>query len=393
MSDHQSISASPERQRGEAHVDHCRRASNKRTLCAPRFLLAPRPWPLAPLSIAALLLLSPDLLAQPRRVWIPPEPSTSEKVVTALVHVAAYFWIFVLGSVIGSFLNVVAYRLPKGMPLFWPPSSCPSCGNRIAIRDNIPVLGWLLLKGKCRNCSQPISPRYPIVEAVVGVFFALLAAVELFTGGANLPFREPGVLSGVVSILLFPTPLLIAQFLFHAVWLSSMVAIVLIDLDRQPVPAKKFLAWMGTIAIIAVALEPRLLPVKAVSPGWTNERIEAVVQSLLGATLGFALGYPRKQLASGAVAAVLSLTGACFGWQAVVAAFVLGILIAIVGVIGWRIGTTTKAFSPPPLSFWVAIGAFIHLLIWRPWTSVEQLPGPATPWWAWLLYALLLLKP
>ena len=96
-------------------------------------------------------------------------------------------------------------------------------------------------------------------------------------------------------MLLFPTPLLIAQFLFHAVWLSSIVGIVLIDIDRQPVPIKKFLAWMGTLAIIAVALEPRLLPVKAVSPGWTNERVEAVVQSLLGATLGFAMEHRLRR--------------------------------------------------------------------------------------------------
>jgi leader peptidase (prepilin peptidase)/N-methyltransferase len=82
----------------------------------------------------------------------------------------------VLGLAIGSFLNVVIYRVPAGLSVVHPPSACPKCGNEIRNRHNMPVLGWLMLRGRCYDCSEPISPRYPIVEALTGVVFAGAAA-------------------------------------------------------------------------------------------------------------------------------------------------------------------------------------------------------------------------
>ncbi|MCW2584842.1 MAG: Prepilin peptidase, partial [Frankiales bacterium] len=81
----------------------------------------------------------------------------------------------VFGLAIGSFLNVVVWRVPRGESVVRPPSSCPQCGNEIRPRDNVPVLGWLLLRGKCRDCGLPISARYPVVEALTGALFAVLA--------------------------------------------------------------------------------------------------------------------------------------------------------------------------------------------------------------------------
>src|SRR6478736_4296453 len=78
------------------------------------------------------------------------------------------------GLIIGSFLNVVAYRLPRKESLSHPPSHCPSCDTPIKPYDNIPVLSWLLLRGRCRHCKAPISPRYPIVEATTGILWALV---------------------------------------------------------------------------------------------------------------------------------------------------------------------------------------------------------------------------
>ena len=82
---------------------------------------------------------------------------------------------FVLGALVGSFLNVVIWRVPRGESVVHPPSACPACGQPIRPRDNLPVLGWLLLRGRCRDCKAPISPRYPLVEAGTGMLFALLA--------------------------------------------------------------------------------------------------------------------------------------------------------------------------------------------------------------------------
>jgi leader peptidase (prepilin peptidase)/N-methyltransferase len=80
-----------------------------------------------------------------------------------------------LGLLIGSFLNVVVHRVPRGESIVRPPSACPGCGNAIQHRDNVPVLGWLLLKGRCRDCDAPISPRYPLVEVATAGLFGVMA--------------------------------------------------------------------------------------------------------------------------------------------------------------------------------------------------------------------------
>lgn len=80
----------------------------------------------------------------------------------------------VLGLAIGSFLNVVIHRVPRGESVVSPPSHCPRCDAQILNRHNVPVLGWLMLHGRCHHCALPISARYPLVEAVTGLLFALV---------------------------------------------------------------------------------------------------------------------------------------------------------------------------------------------------------------------------
>ena len=81
----------------------------------------------------------------------------------------------VLGLAVGSFLNVVVWRVPRGESVVRPPSACPGCAQPVRPRDNVPVAGWLLLKGRCRDCAAPISPRYPLVELGTAALFAVLA--------------------------------------------------------------------------------------------------------------------------------------------------------------------------------------------------------------------------
>jgi leader peptidase (prepilin peptidase) / N-methyltransferase len=99
-------------------------------------------------------------------------------------------FIALLGAVLGSFLNVVIHRLPLGESLASPGSRCPSCGTPIAPYDNVPVLSWLLLRGRCRHCRAPISPRYPTVELLTAVTFAAVVAVRGFDDDLilELPF-------------------------------------------------------------------------------------------------------------------------------------------------------------------------------------------------------------
>ena len=82
-----------------------------------------------------------------------------------------------MGLLIGSFVNAVAHRIPRGISVITPPSACPACGHEIRPRDNIPIAGWLILRGRCRDCRGPIPMRYPLVEAATGGVFAVMAAV------------------------------------------------------------------------------------------------------------------------------------------------------------------------------------------------------------------------
>jgi len=133
-----------------------------------------------------------------------------------------------LGLAVGSFLNVVAYRLPRGESLSRPGSRCPSCGTPVRPYDNVPVLSWLALRGRCRSCRTGISVRYPLIEALTG---ALCVAVVLAGGG------QPGTLVGLAFVLL-------------------LVPIAFIDLDHRIIPNK----LTGPGAVLAVALVAILHP-------------------------------------------------------------------------------------------------------------------------------------
>jgi leader peptidase (prepilin peptidase)/N-methyltransferase len=117
----------------------------------------------------------------------PDESST----MTAAHHALLAAWFGILGCCVGSFLNVCVYRLPRGMSLFHPRSQCPHCRRAIRARDNLPVVGWLLLRGRCRDCRGAISPRYAAVELTAGLLFtgAYLAAVGLWAGD---PWEQAG---------------------------------------------------------------------------------------------------------------------------------------------------------------------------------------------------------
>ena len=130
----------------------------------------------------------------------------------------------IFGAILGSFLNVVAHRLPRGESLARPPSRCPSCGAPVKPYDNIPVLSWLLLRGRCRNCGTRISARYPLVEAGT----ALLLALVVVAKGAD---RDAWL--GIAFLLL-------------------LVPITLIDLDHRLIPNK--LTLPGAIVAVVIVL-------------------------------------------------------------------------------------------------------------------------------------------
>jgi leader peptidase (prepilin peptidase)/N-methyltransferase len=140
---------------------------------------------------------------------------------TMLALLAAPF-----GLLIGSFLNVVAYRLPRGESLVTPRSRCTSCGEEVRPYDNVPVLSWLVLRGRCRHCGVRISARYPAVELVTAVAFGAVAAVRGFDAGLLLDLPFAAMLIAVADIDLehriVPNKILLPL----AVWGIAVTAIV-----------------------------------------------------------------------------------------------------------------------------------------------------------------------
>ena len=134
----------------------------------------------------------------------------------------------IFGLAIGSFLNVVIYRVPAGESIVSPPSRCPSCGAEIRNRHNVPVFGWLALRGKCYDCKAPISPRYPLVELLTGLLFAGIAARIVHL---DLRWALPA-------------------FLYFA---AIGIALAMIDIDTKRLPDKIVLPSYPVLAVLLTA--------------------------------------------------------------------------------------------------------------------------------------------
>src|SRR5688500_20051481 len=118
---------------------------------------------------------------------------------TGVPEIVAYVFVFAFGSIVGSFLNVVIYRVPNEESIVFPNSACPKCKTAIKPYDNIPMVSWLMLGGKCRSCKAPISARYPAVELLTGVIFA----VVFWQIGLNAFLPIDFVFSAVMVSLIF----------------------------------------------------------------------------------------------------------------------------------------------------------------------------------------------
>jgi leader peptidase (prepilin peptidase)/N-methyltransferase len=151
---------------------------------------------------------------------------------------------FALGACVGSFLNVVVYRVPRDKSLVTPPSSCPACGKHIQFYDNIPLVSWILLAGKCRYCRARISPRYFVIELLTGLVFV----------GIFLLYFRSGLRSGIPSFLAGGWFL----YLISVILLSALIAASAIDLEMWIIPLS--ICWFATAAgILASALAPLLI--------------------------------------------------------------------------------------------------------------------------------------
>ena len=150
-------------------------------------------------------------------------------------------WFAFLGGCVGSFANVVVWRMPQGMSISRPPSHCPKCGHPIRWYHNLPVVGWFALRGKCADCREPIAVRYPLVEAITAAFF--LAAAVYMRSGWHAAFDQS--LTTTVPFLTVA-----ARTLLIALIPTTLLVILLIRFDRQRIP-KRIVIFLALLVIIA----------------------------------------------------------------------------------------------------------------------------------------------
>ena len=235
----------------------------------------------------------------------------------ALLPAAAF------GLVIGSFLNVVAHRVPGRMSLALPASHCPSCETPIKPYDNIPLLSWLILRGRCRSCSEPISARYPLVEALTGALFAAVVAVHHADTAA--------LVLGLVLV-------------------AFLVPIALIDLDHRIIPNRLTLPAAVLAVVLGTALDP-------------SGQVERLIA---GAAAGLALGLPSLLNPRGmgmGDAKLVAVMGLFLGAAVAPAFFVAFLVGTVLGVaIVMRKGMMQGRKTAVPFGPFLALGGVVGVL-------------------------------
>ena len=328
-------------------------------------------------------------------------------------------YLFVFGAVIGSFLTVCVHRLPQSTSM-WdglkglsdPPSTCPKCGRRIPLRDNIPIIGWLLLRGRCSNCKLKISPRYPLIELANGLLWVALYWMEVPEGRSSdlidaslvTPYgpvdgEHPFLSDEWLVHLRYLYHLMLIELLLVAAWIDAgtktipkivtdpfivvgILASAIGGLYLLPLVVRP-LGFAEDMAFAARALTGQSLPASLAnwyagppSPAWRfglfGSSLHGVAVSVCGAIAGAVpilfmriVGraiYDREAMGAGDVY-LMALVGAFLGWQAALATIVLASLIAAVSFAAILL---TSSRAEVPFGPYLAAGAIGSIFGW-PW--------------------------
>jgi leader peptidase (prepilin peptidase)/N-methyltransferase len=225
----------------------------------------------------------------------------------------------VVGAVVGSFLNVVIYRLPRGESLVHPRSRCPGCGKQIAGYDNVPILSWLALRGRCRHCGEPISPRYPVVELLTALVFAAVVLVRGFDDDLILELPFVAALIALAGIDLDHK--LLPNKIVYPLAVYGVIATLLVDRDDL---VENLVSGAGAFAflLVAVIAYPRGM-------GMGDVKLAGVMGLYLGAAVIPAL---LVAFLSGSVVgiAILAREGAAARKKAIP----FGVFLALGGIVG-----------------------------------------------------------
>ena len=276
----------------------------------------------------------------------------SFEALTGLPEYIGYIFVFVLGAAIGSFLNVVIYRVPNELSIVLPNSACPNCRGAIKPYDNIPILSWLFLAGRCRSCKEPIAWRYPAVELLTACVFMLV-------------FWQIGL-----------TPYLPVELAFSA----AMISLIFIDAEHMILP-NVITYPMFVIALIVRIVFPIAFagnyfsdttygPISSLHgyPGWVLSLAGALFGALIGGGSLWAVGALWKLLRGveamglGDVKLLFGI-GALLGWRLTVLTIFIGAFTgALAGAAMLVVRKDKDMQSQIPFGIFLGIGSFVSLL-------------------------------
>ena len=211
-------------------------------------------------------------------------------------------FVFILGTIFGSFFNVCIHRLPREESILWPSSRCPACRKPITWYDNIPILSTLVLRGRCRNCGARFTPRYFIVEFVTGCFYVWIW------------FYFGWEVKGFISAVLF----------------SLLLIATVVDLEHQIIPDEISLGGLA-LGLLLSAIFPSSLHGEVV---WWRGLLDALIGMLVGGGTIYLTGVIgsfifRKDAMGGGDVKLLAMLGAFLGWQKVILVYVLAPVLAL----------------------------------------------------------------
>ena len=233
-------------------------------------------------------------------------------------------FIFIVGAAIGSFSNVCIYRLPKKLSIISPPSQCPNCGKSISPFDNIPIISFILLRGRCRYCQSPISWRYPIVELITGLIFLSL----------YLNFR------------------ISPQFFIYALLCTSLIIIAFIDLEHKIIP--DVITLPGIIIGLTLSLTIPHITL-----------INSIKGLLIGGGLFYAIAIISRGGMGGGDIKLIAMVGSFLGWKNVLLTIFLGSLFgSIVGIVLIILKKKNRK-DMVPFGPFLSLGAIISIFFGR----------------------------
>lgn len=277
---------------------------------------------------------------------------SSFETMTGMPEVIGYIFVFAFGAAVGSFLNVVIHRVPNEESIVYPNSACPKCKNPIKPYDNIPVLSWLVLGGKCRNCRESISPRYPAVELLTALVFLLVA-------------RQIGFSAFLPVCLIFA---------------ASVIALIFIDAENMILPnviTYPLLVFSLVIRLVfpvffgaSFFTDINVFPLNRLEdyPVWLVSLLGAILGGLVGGGSLWLVGEIWKRLRGvdamglGDVKMMFAV-GALLGWRLTILSIFLGAFSgAVIGVFVIAKQKNKDLQTQIPFGIFLGIGSIIALL-------------------------------